>query len=77
MKVLFFGATADAVGTRTLEIDSKKIESVAALLSWLKLQKPAIANEKLLVAVNEEYAQPDTILMEGDEIAIFTPVSGG
>ncbi len=31
----------------------------------------------LLVAVNREYATPDTGLRDGDEVALFPPVSGG
>jgi molybdopterin converting factor small subunit len=30
-----------------------------------------------LIAVNEEYAESETTLKPGDELAIFTPVSGG
>ena len=43
----------------------------------LTARYPALAAHKLLTAVNEEYADPDTILNDGDEIAIFTAVSGG
>ena len=31
----------------------------------------------LLFAVNQEYATPDTLLKENDELAVFPPVSGG
>jgi molybdopterin synthase catalytic subunit len=30
-----------------------------------------------LFAVNQEYATPDTLLKENDELAVFPPVSGG
>lgn len=31
----------------------------------------------LLVAVNREYAAGDAVLKDGDEVALFPPVSGG
>ena len=31
----------------------------------------------LVIAVNQEYATPETILQQGDEVALIPPVSGG
>jgi molybdopterin synthase catalytic subunit len=36
-----------------------------------------IALLPVLMAVNREYAPPDTVLAEGDELALIPPVSGG
>lgn len=33
--------------------------------------------ESVLFAVNQSYAAPDTVLREGDELALIPPVSGG
>jgi len=77
IKVLFFGATADAVGSRELELGIEETASAKSLLDQLSQQHPSLAKHKLLIAVNEEYAAADTILNDGDEIAIFTAVSGG
>ncbi|RYF62770.1 MAG: MoaD/ThiS family protein, partial [Cytophagaceae bacterium] len=39
---------------------------------------PALTGVKsILVAVNSEYAEPDTLLNPSDEIALIPPVSGG
>jgi molybdopterin converting factor small subunit len=32
---------------------------------------------QIVVAVNEEYAEPETVLHPGDEICLIPPVSGG
>ncbi len=33
--------------------------------------------ERILCAVNMEYAEPNTPVKEGDEVAFFPPVTGG
>lgn len=76
-QVLFFGATADAVGSRELELTAEETTTAGALINRLSQQHSALARHKLLIAVNEEYADTDTILNDGDEVAIFTAVSGG
>ena len=76
-QVLFFGATADAVGSRQLELASEDGATAKSLIDQLSKDHPALANHKLLIAVNEEYADADTVLNDGDEIALFTAVSGG
>lgn len=75
--VLFFGATADAVGARELELAASAKTAAKSLIDQLSKDHPALAKHKLLIAVNEEYADPDTILNDGDELALFTAVSGG
>jgi molybdopterin converting factor small subunit len=73
IKVLCFGATADAVGSRELEILFSESITAGSVIKQL----PALSNHKLLIAVNEEYADADTVLNDGDEVALFTAVSGG
>lgn len=77
VQVLFFGATADAVGKREIEIDLP--ESAKAAEAFKKILKdfPSLENHKLLFAVNQEYSNGDEIVRDGDELAVFTAVSGG
>lgn len=75
--VLFFGATADTIGLRELQLTVKETATVQSVVNELSQWHPALANHKLLIAVNAEYVDADSILNEGDEIAIFTAVSGG
>ena len=77
VNVLFFGATADAVGSRELEFATEESTTAQTLIDQLSQQHPGLANHKLLIAVNEEYADADTVLTGGDEVALFTAVSGG
>lgn len=77
VSILFFGATADAVGSRELDLTTEDTTTAKSIIDQLSQQHPALAKHKLLIAINEKYADADTILNDGDEIALFTPVSGG
>lgn len=79
VRVLFFGMLKDLVGKASDSVDLPEGASVAGLLtqytskfSSLKKSLPAIA-----IAVNQQYAGPETELKDGDEVALLPPVSGG
>jgi len=77
VSVLFFGATADEIGEREMKIDFAQNTKAAEAFSEIVNKFPQLANHKLLFAVNQEYANGDEIINEGDELAVFTAVSGG
>lgn len=77
IKLLLFGATADVVGSRQLDLNTDETTTAKSLIDQLSQQHPTLAKHKLLIAVNEEYAEADTVLNDGDEVALFTAVSGG
>ena len=77
VRVLFFGATADLVGMREIELPISDRESASDVVEKFASEHPEIKNHKLLLAINEEYAAPDTRLKDGDKLAVFTAVSGG
>jgi molybdopterin converting factor small subunit len=77
VNVLFFGATADLVGARKIEAPVSETTLAADVIEQLHAQYPNLKDHALLFAVNEEYVSGDTRLKNGDELAIFTPVSGG
>lgn len=64
-----------------IEIDLEKSITVRDLLKIIKERIPAIKDlvmeGKGMVAVNHEVAKPDTIVNDGDEVALIPPVSGG
>jgi molybdopterin converting factor small subunit len=75
--VLFFGATAEAVGERKIEVDLEVgIKSVVAFRQIVSAY-PNLQKHTLLFAVNQEYADGSETLKTGDELGIFTAVSGG
>jgi sulfur-carrier protein len=75
-KVMFFAHLREAVGEEFLRIDATG-KSVAEL----KAELAAIYNlpklDTVMTAVNEEFAQDDEVIQDGDEIAFIPPVSGG
>ncbi len=77
VQVLFFGATADAAGTRETEIDLPADVVAENALARIVENFPALKHHSLLFAVNQEYAHGGEIIRGGDELAVFTHVSGG
>lgn len=81
VKVLFFGATADETGTAEAEIDLEDGVVAEAALTVILDRYPNLTASRnrgsLLFAVNQEYASGDEAVNDGDELAVFTAVSGG
>ena len=72
--VRLFAGLRELAGTRALEIDLP--DGAIAADVWPAL---ALGDEPagLLVAINKSYAEPGTVLADGDEVALIPPVSGG
>ncbi|HYR83670.1 MAG TPA: molybdopterin converting factor subunit 1 [Terriglobia bacterium] len=79
VNLLFFATLKDIVGARQLQFDVPAGATVADLLTHLEASYPRIKDYRriVLTAVNEEYVDQRTLIHEGDEVAIFPPVSGG
>jgi molybdopterin converting factor small subunit len=76
VKVLFFGATADVVGEREIEFVVEEPSVAESVFAKILNEYPALP-KNLLFAVNQEYSKGEEVLRDGDELAVFTPVSGG
>jgi molybdopterin synthase sulfur carrier subunit len=83
VKILWFAWLRTRVGTGE-EIVKKppEIATVGQLLDWLAARSPghaqALARRDVVrVAVNQTYVKLDHAVADGDEIAIFPPVTGG
>ena len=77
VKVLFFGATADAIGEREIEIDLPDGTKSGDAFAQIVATYPNLKQYSLLFAINQEYADGEKIINNGDELAVFTAVSGG
>jgi molybdopterin converting factor subunit 1 len=79
IRVLFFGAARDITGRAELELALNGSATAREALAQLLETFPGLRGfgRSLLVAVNQEYANLDLQMRDGDELAVFPPVSGG
>jgi molybdopterin converting factor subunit 1 len=79
VKVLFFGAARDAVGHGEVDFVLKGASTAATAFEEVLERYPDLRRfgRSLLFAVNQEYAGEDREVHDGDELAVFPPVSGG
>ena len=77
--VRFFATVRDVVGAGERKVRLPDGATLRALLDSIFSEHPALRGSEptLLLAVNHEFADPATVLREGDEVAIMPPVSGG
>ena len=72
-----FGITKDIMGGREVPFEMAG-NKVLELRNELNVRFPEMQSlNSLLIAVNNAYADDDTLLSEADEIALIPPVSGG
>lgn len=83
LQILYFAWMRARIGRGEEEIVwTPALSTVGALLDHLAGVSPAHAQaladrSAVRVAVNQDYAGPDAAVHDGDEIAIFPPVTGG
>lgn len=80
VRVIFFGAAREAATDETTVTLGESRTTARHLFESVLEEYPALRRfgRSLLVAVNQEYAPTlDAEIRDGDEVAIFPPVSGG
>jgi MoaE-MoaD fusion protein len=79
VRVLFFGAARDAVGRGEVDFVLHGNPTAESAFAEILKKFPDLTRfgRSLLFAVNQEYAQADHEVHDGDELAVFPPVSGG
>ncbi len=79
VQVLFFGQLRDLVGRSSDELDLPDGSSLETLFRHYSSQRPRLAEMagSIAMARNLQFARPDEVLEDGDEVAIMPPVSGG
>ncbi len=77
--VRFFAGHRDIVGRAEAQYALTEGTTLGQLWEQLIAEYPQLAGYtgRLLFAVNQQFAQPSTVLANGDEVAFIPPVSGG
>lgn len=80
IEVLYFASLREAVGVAKSSHDFAGATTVADVIATLKSRgEPwtSALDGQLLCSVNQEMASFDAPLSDGDELALFPPVTGG
>ena len=77
--VKLFAIFQEVFATNEMQINLKSGASVSQIFDRLVSQHPNLEKWRSLTryAVNLNFAEPQTILKNGDEVALIPPVSGG
>jgi molybdopterin synthase catalytic subunit len=77
--VKFFGRLRELIGQGTLERELADHSTASDLIQSLQGEFPQLAKvvSRTIISVNREFAAMQTTLIEGDEVGLFPPVSGG
>ncbi|NTW03382.1 MAG: molybdopterin converting factor [Oscillochloris sp.] len=79
IQIRFFAGHRDIVGRSTQDVQLTEGTTLGQLWERLTAEYPRLAGYtgRLLYAINQEFAGPDSLLANGDEVAFIPPVSGG
>ncbi|CAM1350552.1 MoaD/ThiS family protein [Tenacibaculum insulae] len=76
--VLLFGIATDLTGNSSLIVELPVTTNIASFKNLLVTQHPKLKQmSSYAIAINESYANDETVIKENDVVAIIPPVSGG
>lgn len=80
--VQYFASVRERLGIDNEQVDVAAATTVAALLDLLAARhgdkgQRVLKDARVLAAVNQVVAEPQTLVRSGDEVAFFPPVTGG
>lgn len=81
LTIKFFAVLRERLATEEIQLDIDNPTPVTELLERLKARSDKwhkeLSRYDLLCAVNHEFAEPSKTVRNGDELALFPPVTGG
>jgi molybdopterin synthase sulfur carrier subunit len=76
IKINYFASLREEIGRGEEVINAGEV-SLTAENIWTLATGQECLHDKVLVAVNQEYVDFDSTVVDGDEVAFFPPVTGG
>ena len=82
IKILYFGRPGEnlKLSDETVEI-TENIKTLGELLAWLRARGEnwaiELSESRVRCAINQEFAEMNAPIKASDEVAIFSPISGG
>jgi molybdopterin converting factor subunit 1 len=79
VRLLFFAVLRDITGKSEVDVSLPDGTKAADVWQSLRREHRALASYEKppMIAINEDYATPDTQLRDGDELVFIPPVAGG
>ncbi|MEN8174833.1 MAG: molybdopterin converting factor subunit 1 [Pseudomonadota bacterium] len=82
IQVLYFARLREALHLGSEDLELPAADTTVADLTRLLAQrgepwKSTLHDTRVITAVNQEVAIPETPIKDGDEVAFFPPVTGG
>jgi len=83
IKIIYFASIREALNLADEMIElPDTVTTTGQLSSWLQQQRgdqwqSVLSNSSVLVAVNQEMVNSAHVIVDGDEVAFFPPVTGG
>ena len=82
LQLRYFASLRETLGVSDESVAlPEAVGTVGGLQQWLQERgepwREALADERLLVAINQEVCDREAAVNDGDEIAWFPPVTGG
>ncbi len=82
IKILYFGRPGESLKLSDETVDAPaSVSTLGDLLAWLRTRGDTWAQEltesRVRCAINQEFADVNASLQANDEVALFSPISGG